>query len=96
MSDERSILWLLEQGGRAKEGGRQRVHPADVCVEEIDRVEALTPQLRVEVEAAGGEAATAQDLIESEGHFADVVGAGSRRRRRRRRQGWWRRRQGSC
>ena len=53
----------------AEERAGERVHAADVRVEEIGRIDALATQLRVEVEPAVAEAATVQDLVEREGHL---------------------------
>ena len=47
--------------------------PADVRVEEIGPIEALATELGVEVEAAGREAAGAEDLVQGKGELVDRV-----------------------
>ncbi len=47
---------LADRGGDLQPAG-ERVHAADVGVEQIDRLEAFAADLGVEVDAAGGEAA---------------------------------------
>ena len=50
----------------------ERVHAADVGVEQVDRLEALAPDLGVEVDAAGREPAHAQDHQHALGGQIDV------------------------
>src|SRR4029079_11005587 len=51
-----------------QQGPGQRVHPADVRVEQVGAVDRLAPQLGVEVEPAAAEPATAHDLEHRERH----------------------------
>jgi hypothetical protein len=54
------------------QGPGEGVDPPDVAVEDL--VEALAAQFGVEVEAAGGEPAAPEDLVEGEGQLIDRVG----------------------
>src|SRR5690606_17174925 len=56
----------LEQLGRDQQSLRQHVDAADVAVEQVDAVDALATELRVEVEPAGAQPATAEDLVQHE------------------------------
>src|SRR6266545_3344793 len=51
----------------------ERVDPADVAVEQVGPVHALTAQLRVEVEAAGREPTGADDLVHRQRELVDRV-----------------------
>jgi hypothetical protein len=64
----------LEQGGGHQQRLGEGVDAADVAVEQVDPVDALAPQLRVEVEAAGGEAPAPQDLVQRQAQLLDAVG----------------------
>ena len=57
-----------------QQGPGQRVDATDVAVEEVVAVEALAAQLRVEVEASGGEPTGAEDLVERGSQIVDRVG----------------------
>ena len=63
----------LEHLGRHQQGAGKRVDAADVGVEEVVAVDALAPQLGVEVEAAGREAAALEDLVDGERQLVDRV-----------------------
>ena len=65
-------LALQEVGGDQQRTG-QGVDPADVGEEQVGAVGALAPELRVEVEAAGGESAAPQDLVDRECQVLDRV-----------------------
>ena len=45
-----------------------------MAVEEIGSIEALSPELGIEVEASGGETAPTEDLVHGQAHFLDRVG----------------------
>src|SRR5262245_787910 len=51
----------------------EHIHASDVRVKEIRRVDALTPQLGVEVHTAAREAARRENLVANERDFLDVV-----------------------
>src|SRR5688572_2413664 len=69
---ERVELARLDDRRRRQQRSRHRVHPADVGVEQIVTGDRLATQLGVEVEAAGGEPATPQDLEHAERHLLDA------------------------
>ena len=63
----------LDDGGGVEESTRHGIDSSDVRIKEIGRVDALPPELGVEVVAAGGETSTLQDVVESRGDLANVV-----------------------
>src|SRR5262245_59239082 len=72
--DRRRQRPALEQFGGDQESPRQRVDAADVGVEQVGPAGALAAELRVEVEAAGREAAALEDLVQRQGQVLDGVG----------------------
>ncbi len=63
----------LHEVRRDEERPRERVHPADVGMEQVGPVHALAAELRVEVEAAAREPAAAQDLVDGQRQLVDRV-----------------------
>src|SRR5204863_3652913 len=63
----------LEQCRGHEEGPGERVDTADVRVEEVEAAHALSPQLRVEVEAAAGQPTALQDLVHRQRQLIDGV-----------------------
>jgi hypothetical protein len=64
---------VFDQAGGGQQRSSDRVHPADVSVEEINRIHALSAQLRVEIEAPCRQAAAAQDLVQRQRHLLHAV-----------------------
>src|SRR5262245_37979287 len=52
---------------------RTDIHAADMAVQQVVRIQRLPPDLGVEVEAAGREAAALRDVVHRIGDFRDVV-----------------------
>ena len=63
----------IQQVRRDEERPRQRVDAADVGMEQVRSIQALTPELGVEVESARREAACAQDLVHGDRELVDRV-----------------------
>ena len=66
-------LALLDEIGRDQEGPGERVERPDVGMEQVRPVRALATELGVEVEAAGGDAAVLEDLVERQREVLDRV-----------------------
>src|SRR5690606_38951076 len=66
--------FVLDEVGGGQQSSSDGVHASYVAVEEIRAVDRLAAQFGVEVEAAGGESACLEDLVEGEGQFVDRVG----------------------
>ncbi len=65
---------VVDDRRRHHERPRHRVHPTDVRVEQVVAVGRLTPQLGIEVHAAGREPAAAEDLQHRQRHLLDGHG----------------------